>query len=94
MKFSIKNMMSKKSAENKIPGKKGRLRENIEAIAIAIVLALFIRRFCGTGIQNSFRIDETDPVDRRSYPGEQVHIWGEDSLFTQHHHSGKKTEEG
>ena len=45
MKFSIKNMMSKKSAENKIPGKKGRLRENIEAIAIAIVLALFIRAF-------------------------------------------------
>lgn len=38
-------MMSKKSAENKIPRKKGRLRENIEAIAIAIVLALFIRAF-------------------------------------------------
>jgi len=38
-------MISKKSAENKIPKKKGRLRENIEAIAIAIVLALFIRTF-------------------------------------------------
>jgi signal peptidase I len=37
--------MSKKSVENKIPRKKGRLRENIEAIAIAIVLALFIRAF-------------------------------------------------
>ncbi len=37
--------MSKKPAENKIPKKKGRLRENIEAIVIAIVLALFIRTF-------------------------------------------------
>jgi len=45
MEFSIKNMISKESAENKTQRKKGRLRENIEAIAIAIVLALFIRTF-------------------------------------------------
>lgn len=38
-------MKSKKKLENDIRPKKGRLRENIEAIIVAILLALFIRTF-------------------------------------------------
>ncbi len=42
----MKKLKSKNSSENEVRSKKkSRLRENIEAIAIAIVLALFIRAF-------------------------------------------------
>lgn len=68
--FSINNMMSIKSAENKITKKKGRLRENIEAIVIAIVLALFIRAF----VVQAFKIP-SGSMKQTLLIGDHILVW-------------------